>query len=534
MADYDVVIVGAGPNGETLAAYLSRAGAKVIILERRDEMGGGLATQDYGGFRFNLHATYMMMGELMPPVDDLFLAQYGVNFLRPDVQASYFYETNKAFTLYLDPKKSAESVAALAGAQEAARFARFYHDIEEANLKCLLPTTYRPPMAPVELATMLSSSEIGQHVLDWSEQSPIEMLDHYEIRDDRVRALLLYLGCKWGIEPDLPGIGYMFAIYVYRMLNAALVGGGTHRLNSGIMRSAYESGISVQENTEVVKILVDGGRAVGVRTADGDEIRAKAVVSTLPPQQTFLSMLGEELLDPSFVETIRAWELDEWSLYMTHLGLRRRPRYKAEASDPHCVDALTQVFGYSSSAEVIDHWKNAQAKVLPGSGGTVTVPSFFDPTQAPRDGFTARLESEVPYEITGSSWDKEKRPFGDRLLARWLEYLSNPDEIRVVKRFDYPPTYIEAKLPSMIRGSIKHGAYLPTQMGYFRPNTECSNYVTPIPGLYTAGASTYPGGMITLGPGYNAALKIAEDLGLKVWWKTPKYVQDGIDLGLVP
>ena len=534
MTEYDVVIVGAGPNGETLAAYLSRAGAKVLILERRDEMGGGLATQDYGGFRFNLHATYMMMGELMPPVDDLFLAQYGVNFIRPEVQASLFYAPNRAFTLYLDPKKSEASVAALAGAPEAAKFSRFYHDVEEANLKCLLPTTYRPPMAPVELATLLSSSEIGQNVLEWSEQSPLEMLDHYEIRDDRLRALLLYLGCKWGIEPDLPGIGYMFAIYVYRMLNAALVGGGTHRLNSGIMRSAYESGVSVQENCEVTKILLEDGRAVGVRSADGEEFRAKAIVSTLPPQQTFLEMLGEEHLDPLLVETLRAWELDEWSLFMTHLGTRQRPRYKAAATDPHCDDALTQAFGYASSAEVIDHWKKAMSKTLPGAGGTATITSLFDPTQAPRDGVTVRLESEVPYEFAGGNWESKKRSFGDQLVARWVEYLANPEEIRIIKRFDYPPTYIEAKLPSMIRGSIKHGAYLPTQMGYFRPNTELSNYATPIPGLYTAGASTYPGGMITLGPGYNAATRIAQDLGLTVWWKTPKYVQEGIDLGLVP
>ncbi len=534
MSEYDVVIIGAGPNGETLAAYLSRAGAKVLIVERRDEMGGGLATQDYGGFRFNLHATYMMMGELMPPVDDLFLAQYGVNFIRPEVQASFFYDSAHALTLYLDPRKSAQSIAKLAGDAEAANFSRFYHDIEEANLKCLLPTTYRPPMAPVELAALLSSSEIGQHVLDWSEQSPIEMLDHYQLRDDRVRAALLYLGCKWGIEPDLPGIGYMFAIYVYRMLNAALVGGGTHRLNSGIMRSAYESGISVQENTEVTKIVVEGGRAVGIRTADGDEIRAKAVVSTLPPQQTFLGMLGEEYLEPTLVETIRAWQLDEWSRFVTHLGLRHLPRYKAEANDPHCGAALSQIVGFSSSAEVIDHWRKCESNTRPGAGSTVTVPSFFDPTQAPRDGVTARLETEAPYEVTGSSWDALKKPFADALLARWQEYLANPDEIRIVKRFDYPPTYIEAKLPSMIRGSIKHGAYLPTQMGYFRPNTDCSNYATPIPGLYTAGASTFPGAMITLGPGYNAALRIAQDLGFKVWWTTPKYVQEGIDLGLVP
>jgi len=533
MTEYDVIIIGAGPNGETTAAYLQKAGAKCLLIERRDEMGGGLATQDFGGFRFNLHATYMMMGELMPPYHDLFLPQYGVNFTTPPVQASFFYEKNKSLVLYLDPKKSADSVAKIAP-EDKEKFLRFYTDMKEVGDKCLLPATYGSPMAPAEYAAMLSQSEIGQKVLEWSEMSPLEMLERYEIKDERVRGALLYLGCKWGIEPDLIGIGYMFAIYSYRMQNASLVGGGTHRLNSGLMRSGYESGLEVMENTEVQRIVIEDGEAKGVIVDDGKEIRARAVVSSLNPKMTFLEMVGQSNLQSDFVETIEQWQWDEWSLFCMHLGLRKFPRYKAEDNEPHCGEAFMQILGYESVDNVAKHWKDCMDGKLPGAAGTFSPISLFDPTQAPEGFNVMRVESEVPYEIVGKRWEEVSPLFAVELLKKWQEHLSDPSSLRLVKKFLYPPTWIEMKLPNMVRGSIKQGAYTPTQMGYFRPNTECSNYNTPIKGLYLSSAAVYPGGMITLGPGYNAAKKIAADLNLKIWWKDLEYVAEARRNNLIP
>ena len=347
-----------------------------------------------------------------------------------------------------------------------------------------------------------------------------------EIKDDRVKAGILYLGCKWGIEPDLVGIGYMFPIYAYRMLNAALVRGGSHRLNSGIMRSGYEAGLEVKELTEAKKIIIEDGEAKGILTSKGEEIRGKAVVSTLNPPKTFLDLVGEDKLDPYFSSSIKEWQWDEWSLFCIHLGTKKLPRYKAEETEPHSGEALSCVVGYSTVDEVVNHWKDSMDGKLPGKSATVTPTSFFDPSQAPTGYHNIRVETEVPYEVKGGDWESLKDNYADALLNNWSEYLNNFSEIRIVKKYVYPPTYIEAKLPNMVRGSIKQGAYIPTQMGYFRPNTDCSNYSTPIKGLYVAGAGVYPGGMITLGSGYAAARKIAEDLNLAIWWKTPEYIEE--------
>ena len=109
-------------------------------------------------------------------------------------------------------------------------------------------------------------------------------------------------------------------------------------------------------------------------------------------------------------------------------------------------------------------------------------------------------------------------------MAKLAEYMTDFDPADIVRRYDYTPVSIEMKIPQMKRGSFKHGAYVMTQMGYSRPNVQCSSYKTPIDNLYLCGASTFPGGMITFGGGYNAAKVVAETLGLNVWWTEPDSV----------
>jgi phytoene dehydrogenase-like protein len=216
------------------------------------------------------------------------------------------------------------------------------------------------------------------------------------------------------------------------------------------------------------------------------------------------------------------------------LGTKQVPRYKAEANSPHCGEALNAITGYTELKDVLEHWKNAMNKTLPGLECTSTPTSLFDPSQAPDGHNIVRLETEAPFEVSGGDWESIKDDYANRIVENWKQYLTNADTIRIVKKYVYPPNYIELKLPNMVHGSIKQGAYLPTQMGYFRPNTECSNYSTPIKGLYLSGAGVYPGGMITLGSGYSAAKKVAEDLKLDIWWSEPEMLEEARRSRFIP
>jgi len=147
---------------------------------------------------------------------------------------------------------------------------------------------------------------------------------------------------------------------------------------------------------------------------------------------------------------------------------------------------------------------------------------------------TLRWESSSPYALAGQEWDAVKDDYANRCFERWKEYAPNLAAAKVLFKFVYSPLDVERRLISMQRGSIKHGAYTSLQMGYLRPNEHCSSYRTPIKGLYVAGASVYPGGMVILGPGYNAARVVVEDLGAQVWWTPPDYVLRAQEKGYLP
>jgi phytoene dehydrogenase-like protein len=524
MTDYDVIIVGGGPNGETLGAYLQRAGVKCLIVERRDEMGGGLVTEDVGGFRFNYHATYSVIDSWLPAMSDLFLVQYGASVIRPEIQLHITPRDGKSLTVYKDKARTAEAIGKLSPADQSA-FTKLNQDIVEVNERIIIPWHYTAPTPPDRFTAMLQETEVGKKLTRIIPMSPLEILDYYGIKNDTVRAALIYPGCVWGPDPAQRGVGHVFAFFLYRMTNSGLYHGGSHRMSSALLRAYYESGGEVMEDTSVTKIIVKDGVATGVVVDTGreqKEVTAKIVASTLNPKMTFLELVGEEHVDSSLAKKAKNWQWDEWSMFMVHLGIHGSPVYRSSDGQGK-TGALLQLVGYNSLADILDHWKDCRNGKIPSAAGGWTITSEIDPTQAPDTGglHVSRMETQVPYELPGKDWNEVKDAYGAECIKNWLDALENRSDIRILKHFDYPPNYIEAKLPTMTKGSIRHGAYIPEQMGYFRPHETCSGTRTPIKGLYVAGASTHPGGMVTTGPGYIAAGEITKDLGIKPWWPVP-------------
>ncbi len=546
--DYDLIVIGGGINGLTVAAYMAKAGAKVLVVERRWETGGAVMTDEESGCRLNTHATYMMMLDVAPAYTDLELSEFGCTYITPQPSVSILLKDGRSLCLYNDVEKSVASISGFSQ-KDASIFRKMYKEFSDMCNECLVPQTYRPAVAPLDLINIMNNNPLGEKILGISEKSPREIIEECGFETEPLKALLLYLTSMWGIDPDVSGVGYLVPLYVCRMLNASLVRGGSHRLPSALAKSFVANGGTIKETLEVNEVIVENGKAVGVKTTDGHEFRAKRVVSTLDPEQTFLRFIGKEKLNklvPGLVDAVEGWKWEDVSHYGLHLVTDVEPVFTAASSNSEAGMALMQVMGVETLEDVVSQFKVVQGGGLP-SCGHVTCVTKFDASQRPTinpkflDEWIAppkylhvvRMETLAPYQLKNGNWEKVKEEFAVQVRKLLNTYAPNMANAQSIRNYAVPPTYIEMKFPNMKRGSIKHGEYVSTQMGYFRPNDLCSNYKTPIEGYYVGGASVYPGGMVLLGSGYGAANAIAVDLGISPWWKTPKYIENAIKGGLV-
>ncbi|MBM3298791.1 MAG: NAD(P)/FAD-dependent oxidoreductase, partial [Deltaproteobacteria bacterium] len=360
-----------------------------------------------------------------------------------------------------------------------------------------------------------------------------------------LQTLVLHLVCMWGLDPEVTGMGYLVPLYLNRMLNMSLIRGGSHRFSSALHRAIISHGGDVLESYAVTRIIVENGVAkgveVGLTNAENlgrKTFEAKVVITSTDPVTTFTKLISEEVMagiSKGCAETAKMWKWEHWSLYGLHLALKERPVFKAAQADPGVDRAFIKIMGYDSPGDFLGHLKKIKKGEL-GTAGHATVVSDIDPIQAPQDVqpgvATVRFEALAPFEAREGNWDGISHGYGDALLDLMGRHASNMEKNKIIRRYDNPPSYIESKFVNMVRGSFKHGAYESLQMGYMRPNIECSGYRTPVKNLYLCGASTYPGGMVLLGGGYNAANLVAKDMGLKPWWSEPEIVAKARARGL--
>lgn len=530
---YDAIVIGGGPNGLTCAAYLAKAGLKVLVLERRHEAGGGLYTEDFGTpFRYNTHALYMLLGDLMPPYRDLDLASKGVFFIRPEAQLAFLYRDGKALVLYSDPDRSVESLKALSP-QDAEPFQSMYADFKEMCEQVIIPSLYAPPLEEAEQSELLNQTEAGRRLARLADLSPQEVIDSYRFQDPKVQGAMLMLATMWGLSPRARGIGHLVPFFLNRMMNCSLVQGGSYSLAAALYQTIVSNGGELLEWAEADHLVFEDGSAAGVALTDGREFRARALVSTLDPQQTFLRLVGETNLSPDLTAAVRGWQWESWSYFTAHYGIKgESPRYRAAEFNADVDRALVAFVGVESAADVLRHLQAVESGRPSYFLAWLTCTSAHDRLQAAEGPFgplhTLRWEAPAPYNLVDEDWDRFKESYADRCLEVWREFAPNLASAKVLTKFVYSPRDVERRLSTMRRGSINHGAYLPGQLGQQRPHKSCSGYRTPVRGLYVAGASAHPGGMITLGPGYNAARAVVEDLGASVWWRpAERFLQPG-------
>lgn len=526
---YDVIIIGAGPNGIIVGAYLAKAGKKVLLLERRLEAGGGLATEEVtlAGFMHNTHSIYHMMVDCAPIYRDLKLEEeYLVKHIYPPLQFTLLLKDGKSLCLYTDVEKTCKSIAQFSK-HDSDTYREFYHKVKGYTEDYLAPATYVPPQPSLLAAAHLESTDWGTEMMSYASRSPKQIVDDL-FENEHVRTLWLYLMCHWGIQYDMQGLGYLMLLYFNRATNYRLAVGGSHMVSQAICKIIVENGGMIWGSQRIKRVILKDGAAKGVELENGDIIESDIVVSSVDPYQTFFKFIGEENLEPDFAERLKDYQWEKWSLLTIHLALEKAPNFTAAASNPDINSSLIHIVGYETPDDLIKHWKAIdRGETCENDGFECCFPSVHESSQAPSGKCTGLISQMSPYELKGGSERWYNFKLKTEQAARRLEILEKyaPGvKDNTLWLSVSTPLDIENKFLDMVKGSYKQGAYLPLQMGFNRPNEFCSQYRTPIKNLYVCGSSVHPGGMIIWGPGYNAANAIADDLGIKKWWSEAEIV----------
>ena len=524
-SDWDVIVIGGGPNGLIAAAYLAKAGVKVALVERRYEIGGGLATEEilHPCYYSNAHVIYHMMVDYMPVVRDFNLDPHAIVWVKPNVQTAMVFEDGKSLLLTRMIEDTKDSISKFSF-KDAVNFGKVMRSWRRIVDEIVAPATYVPTSTPIEMSMALQKTKVGQEMLELIEQSPLQIINN-TFENDRVRALLLYASCMWGLDPRETGIGFFVPLLLDRGINKCYCYGGSHKFAGALAREIVRNGGTIIDAAEVTKILMHNGRATGVELAEGRTLSAKAVMSTLDPHTTFLDLVGAKNLHGDLKSLVEGWKYDKWSFFTLHVASKEPPRYKCD--DPWVNEAFMTILGIESTDQLLAHWDNVVAgKIDANFGGHATCESFFDPhlVHSPWGGHVSFFQMHAPYEVKGG-WEKRGKELEEAALSKWHKAAPNMKRENIIMTMHETPVDIEIRFPNMRRGGIKHGDYKPIQLGSFRPNQECSSTRTPIEGLYVCGASTYPGGLVLGGPGYLGANKVAEDLGVKKWWKPTKEME---------
>lgn len=523
-SEWDVIIVGAGPNGLMSAAYLAKQGLRVVLVERRYEIGGGLATDEilFPGYYSNVHAVYHMMVDFMPVLRDFNLNKHGLVWMKPNLQTAMAFEDGTTLQLTRMLEDTVDSFHKFS-TRDAENFGRVMRSWRKISREIVAPATYIPPMAPLDLIEAMGRTEIGKEMLELTEMSPYEIITE-KFENDRIRTLMLYISCMWGLDPHESGVGFFVPLLVDRAMNKSYPQGGSHKLASSLGKEFLRNGGTILDASQVNNIITHDGVVSGVELWEGRTLHAPVVISTLDPETTFMDLVGREHLPASLQSAVDGWELDKWSYATTHVATNDRPVYNVR--DHSIEDSFMTLVGFDGGLEqLVAHWEAVKSGKIDfdAMGGHVTCQTTMDPHLARGEGkHVSFFQMHAPYDIPGG-WDEAGPQVQEAMMAKWSKVAPNMAGDNILMTALETPKDIEIRLPNMRRGSIKHGDYNPLQLGYYRPNDECSQSATPIEGLYLGGASVYPGGLVIGGPGYLAANRVVQDLEIEPWWEpTPE------------
>jgi phytoene dehydrogenase-like protein len=520
---YDVIVIGAGHNGLVNAAYLARAGKRVLVLERRHVIGGAAVTEEvFPGFKFSV-CSYVV--SLLRPeiIRELHLPRHGMEILpldgtfTPMPDGNYLWRVNDHAKTHREiARHSAVDAEAYEEYGRAmAQMAKFVKPI----LGMVPPDPTRLDLKGLQkllsLARGFSSLSAGDkyNQAQLMTMSAVDFLDQW-FETDVLKATMAasgIIGTLLGVRS--PGTAYVLLHHYTGEIDGAFrswgfARGGTGAISAAIAAAAKEAGAEICTQSSIASIQVRHGRVTGIVLDNGNEIRAGVVSSSIDPNRTFLKMVEPGHLPYEFLEEVRRYKF-RGSSGKVNLALDALPDFTClRGTGPHLRGAI-------SISPSVDYMERAYDEAKYGAYSSrpyvdIVIPSLSDPSVAPTGKHVMSCFVQyAPYKLKGTGWDERKEAFGDTVVETISEYAPNLKKI-IVGRQVLTPLDLEREF-GLTEGNIFQGELSLEQLFFLRPVPGWAQYRTPIRGLYMCGSSTHPGGGIMGAPGRLAAMEILRD-----------------------
>lgn len=524
----DVVIIGGGHNGLVCAAYLARAGLSVSVVEKNAVVGGAALTEVFHpGFR-NSVASYTV--SLLNPkvIADLDLAAHGLRIVERPVANFWPIDSRRGLLMAYGLAARQQAIAQFSR-RDAARLPAYDAALARAAdvLRDLVLMT--PPNAGGGLGQLARSAWAGRRLFrlaledermlaDLLTRSVAEFLDQW-FESDVVKAAFAFDGIVGAYaSPSTPGTAYVLLHHCFGEVNgkAGVWGhaiGGMGAISEAIAGAAIAAGATIRTDAEVGEVLVEGGRATGVRLTTGETVAAGAVAANVAPKVLLGKLVPRGAVSEELTERFAHMTTGSGTFRM-NVALAELPDFSCrpgrEASPHHgsgiiigpSLDYLERAYLDARS----EGWSREPVIEM-------LIPSTLDPTLAPAGAHVASLfvQHVAPHLPAGRSWadPKEKEAFADLVIRTVSRHAPNFAG-SILARQILSPLDLEQRF-GLPDGDIFHGQLSLSQLFSMRPVLGYAAYRMPLAGLYLCGAGAHPGGGVTGVPGHNAAREIMRD-----------------------
>ena len=512
---WDAAVIGAGVNGLTAAAYLARAGKRVLVLEKRPVAGGSAVTEEiFPGFKVSTvtHRAYVP-GAI---VRELGLETHGLEIYRPDALLTAPLAGGGGLTLWRDPEKTRAALSRHSP-RDAERYTAFDALVRDLA-GFLAPLVSAPAIVPDGgAADLFSFLKLGLKFRSLGARTMHEALRVLPMASadwlnewfetDALKAMLASRGVAGTfVAPRSPGTAALFLLHEVGRSEAGFPRGGMGALSSVLETAARGFGAEIRTSVPVRRVTLENGRAAGVVLENGQEISARVVLSNADPRSTLTRLVDPGALPPELLSRVLHIRF-RGAVAKVNLALDALPEFRGVPPE--------ELSGAVHIGPTLDGMERAFDEAKYGRFSTrpvleVVIPSLFDPTLAPSGKHVASILAQfVPYRLRDGG-PEARSALGDAVVETLAEYAPGIQNA-ILHREVLTPWDLEEKF-GLPEGNLLHGEQTLDQLFFMRPMPGWARYSTPIPGLYLCGAGTHPGGSVTGGSGRNAAHQVARDL----------------------